>query len=239
MSETVRSRKTSSPRKGGGLRASMTELEFENGYWYTTELKQFADKIGVPSAGKLRKDELEKAIKYFIRTKEVKTFAKRATAKEGPRDVERGLRLDLPVVNYTSNRETKDFIEREAAKLEANFRRRSGTRYLLNRWREEQLANGRRITYRDLVQQAVALNKSQSGPLRLEHCRYINFISDFMAADKRASQSKAVAAWAELKQMNAPKTYAAWATAKKRNGPRNPSETGPNGRARTSARKKR
>jgi len=78
----------------------MTEVEFENGYWYTTDLKKFADKIGIPSAGKLRKDELEKAIRHFIRTKEVKSFAKRAMTKEGPRDIDKGLRLDLPVVHF-------------------------------------------------------------------------------------------------------------------------------------------
>ena len=142
----------------------MTEVQFENGYWYTTDLKEFADRIGIPSAGKLRKDELEKAIKHFIRTREAKCFARRAMSKDGPKDIEKGLRLDLPVVNYTSNRETKDFIEREAAKLAPNFKRKSGARYLLNRWREEQLANGHRITYRDLVKQAIELNKTKSGP---------------------------------------------------------------------------
>jgi len=91
--------------------------------------------------------------------------------KEGPRDIDKGLRLDLPVVHYTSNRETKDFIEREAAKLEPNFRRKPGTRYLLNRWREEQLSSGRRITYGDLVRQAIELNKTKKGPLRVEHGR--------------------------------------------------------------------
>jgi len=69
-----------------------------------------------------------------------------------------------------------------------------------------------------LVKQAIELNKTQNGPLRVEHGRYINFISDFMAAKKGASQSEAVAAWEELKKMDTPKTYAAWAKAKKRNG---------------------
>ena len=38
----------------------MTLTEFDNGYWYATELKEFAEAIGIPSATKLRKDELEK-----------------------------------------------------------------------------------------------------------------------------------------------------------------------------------
>src|SRR6185295_10168530 len=122
---------------------------------------------------------------------------------------------DLPVVNYTSNKETKDFIAREAGKLEPNFKRASGTRYLLNRWREEQLRKGNPITYGDLINQAIALNKSKHGPLRIEHGRYINFISDYMAKNKKGSREDAVKAWAELKAMDAPKTYESWAKARK------------------------
>jgi hypothetical protein len=47
--------------KRAGLTETMTEAEFENGYWYATELREFAAKIGIPSASKLRKDELERA----------------------------------------------------------------------------------------------------------------------------------------------------------------------------------
>ena len=46
----------------------MTITQFENGYWYATELKTFAEAIGIPSANKLRKDELEKAIISFLGT---------------------------------------------------------------------------------------------------------------------------------------------------------------------------
>jgi hypothetical protein len=119
-------------------------------------------------------------------------------------------------VNYTSTRETKDFIDREAAKLEPGFKPKPGTRYLLNRWREEQLSAGRRITYGDLVRQAIVLRRTKQGPLRLEHGRYINFMSDFMAQNPGASQSDAIRAWQEVKRMDAPKTYEAWAARTKR-----------------------
>ena len=61
----------------------MTETEFDNGYWYATELKAFAVDIGIPSAGRLRKDELEAAIKHLIRTGEVKEPARRPTPRTG------------------------------------------------------------------------------------------------------------------------------------------------------------
>ena len=51
----------------GKLLKSMTLTQFENGYWYQLELKAFAESIGIPSANKLRKDELEKAIVTFLK----------------------------------------------------------------------------------------------------------------------------------------------------------------------------
>jgi hypothetical protein len=198
------------------LAETMTQSEFDNGYWYAIELREFATKVGIPSANKLRKDELEKALKHFLRTGESKNFVKRGLLKPGTRDVDKGLRLDLRVVHYTSNRKTKDFIVREAAKLQPGFKRVSGTRYLLNRWREAQISRGRPITYGDLVRQAIRLNKTKRGPLRVEHGRYINFIADFMAANRKSSHEQAVRAWKEIKGMDAPKTYAAWSTARRR-----------------------
>jgi SAP domain-containing new25 len=48
------------------LSKSMTERQFDNGYWYAVEIKAFANEIGIPLASKLRKDELEKLIKHFF-----------------------------------------------------------------------------------------------------------------------------------------------------------------------------
>jgi hypothetical protein len=192
------------------LSAAMTLRAFDNGYWYAAELREFAVKMRIPLASKLRKDQLEAAIKRLLFAEGAKVAAVSVRPKQGPRDVDRGLRVDLPVVHYTSNKETKLFIEREAAKIQPGFKRASGTRYLLNRWREEQIAAGRRITYGDLVIQAIALNQNKRGPLRIEHGRYVNFISDYMADNKGASHDDAVRAWHEVKAMDAPKTYAAW-----------------------------
>jgi hypothetical protein len=198
-----RNDKAGAPSAKVALSASMTEAAFDRGYWYAVELREFAVKLGIPSASKLRKDP----IRQVLRTRE--TFFT-ALVRKGPRDVDRGLKLDLAVVHYTSNKETKQFIEREAAKIEPGFKRASGTCYLLNRWREEQIAAGSKIRYRDLVLQAIALNKSKSGPLQVQSGRYINFISDFMRDNKGASQADAVA-WHEVKAMDVPKTYAGWA----------------------------
>ena len=39
-----------------------------------------------------------------------------------------------------------------------------------------------------------------------------------MAAHRRASRREAIAAWEELKKMDAPKTYIAWVKAQNNNG---------------------
>ena len=107
----------------------MTLAQFDNGYWYAAELKDFAETIGIPSANKLRKDELETAIKHFLKTGKIKSPTERSLSTQGPKDVESGLSLDLPVVVYTNDKETKAFLDREAQKLAPGLKRKSGARY--------------------------------------------------------------------------------------------------------------
>jgi hypothetical protein len=95
----------------------MTVTQFDNGYWYATQLKEFAKGIGIPSANHLRKDELEQAIKLFLQTGKIESLTKRSLSTRGAKDVERGLSLDLPVVVYTNDKTTNDFLEKEAQKL--------------------------------------------------------------------------------------------------------------------------
>lgn len=189
----------------------MTIAQFQNGYWFATELKEFANQIGIPSANKLRKDELEKAIITFIKSGRIEVPTKRSLKKSGTRDVEKGLTLSLPVVNYTSNKVTKDFIVSEARKLVPNLKRKSGARYRLNRWREKQLTAGRRITYKDLVNEYVRLNQMEGSFAHIPHGRYVNFMSDFLSQETGATREQAIRAWKELKKMDMPKTYRDWA----------------------------
>ena len=188
----------------------MTVSQFQNGYWYTTELKQFAESIGIPSANKLRKDELEKAIEVFLKTGNIKQPTKRSLSKTGIRDVDKGLTLNLPVINYTSNDETKQFIEQQAGKLQPDLKRKSGARYRLNRWREEKLTNGIKITYEDLIKRYVELNQTEGSFARIPHPRYINFLAEFLANEENATREQGIRAWKQLKKMDSPKTYRAW-----------------------------
>jgi hypothetical protein len=195
----------------------MTLREFENGYWYLDDLRDFAIQIGIPEAKRLRKDEIERAIVTFLRTGAVNLPTKRALRKTGAKDLERGLSLNLRIEHYTSNRETKDFIIREARKVAPEVREKSGVWYRLNRWREEQITNGNRPTYGDLVRQYVALNRMERFD-KVPHGRYINFVAEFLAAGKSGTRSDAIAAWAELKTMDIPKDYASWVKARRKRG---------------------
>lgn len=188
----------------------MTLTQFDNGYWYATELKQFAKTIGIPAANKLRKDELERAIQGFLKTGKIKHATQRSLSPSGTKDVEQGLRLDLLVVVFVNDQATKEFLEIEAQRLAPSLKRKSGVRYRLNRWREEQLSQGVPLTYGDLVNEYVRLNQTQKPFAQIPHGRYINFVSDFLAGEKGATREQALKAWEKLKTLDIPKTYRSW-----------------------------
>jgi hypothetical protein len=201
------------------LSPTMTLREFENGYWYVNELKDFAYALGIPGAKKLRKDEIEQAVVTFLRTGTVALPTRRALRKKGMKDLERGLTPDLRIEHYTSNRKTKDFIRAQARKVASEIREKSGVWYRLNRWREEQITKRNHLTYGDLIQQYIALNGTERFE-KVPHVRYINFVAEFLATEKGATRADAVAAWAKLKTMDVPKNYASWvkARAKRKTG---------------------
>jgi SAP domain-containing new25 len=192
------------------LSKKMTLRQFDHGYWYATEIKRFAQSLGVPAAHRLRKDELEKAIRHFLTHGKVTSPTRRDPARSGIKDVDRGLRLERRVILYTNDRDTKAFLEREARRLDPTFKRRSGARYRLNRWREAQLTRGARITYRDLVREYVRLNRPETTYRRAPVDRYVYFLSDFMAANPGARMAAAIRAWKTVKRMNSPKNYRAF-----------------------------
>jgi hypothetical protein len=131
--------------------------------------------------------------------------------------VERGLSLELEVLRFTNDTETKSFLERESQKLVPGLKRKSGVRYRFNRWREEQLVKGVKLTYRDLVEKYVRLNQTKRFEQIPYDC-YINFLSDFLAAEG-VTREQAITAWRQLKSWDVPKNYRAW-----KHGRRNRSE---------------
>jgi hypothetical protein len=85
------------------LSPTMTLRDFENGYWYLVELKNFAQGIGVPAANRLRKDELERAIVRFLRTGDAVVPTQRSLRKTGREGRRARPQPELRIGNYTSN----------------------------------------------------------------------------------------------------------------------------------------
>ena len=196
------------------LSKRMSLQAFENGYWYATDLVAFAKTLGLPAAHRMRKNELESAISAYLTTGRLPNKISSKPLKKGVKDLDRGLTLDLVIANYTSNRQTKGFIIREAQRKNPTAKEKSGIWYRLNRWREAHVAK-RPVTYGDLVEQFIALSSVERFE-RIPHPRYINFLAEYHAAEKGASREDALAAWRKLKKMDVPKTYASWRAVSRR-----------------------
>ncbi len=123
----ARTQARNTKRAARTLSPKMTLREFENGYWYADQLKAFAVRIGIPAATKLRKDELEQAIVAWLRSGTAALSVTRARRRTGLKDVKRGLKLTRRIQNYTSDRETKDFIIEQAYRLAPDVRTEVGS----------------------------------------------------------------------------------------------------------------
>jgi hypothetical protein len=71
---------------------------------------------------------------------------------------------------------------------------------------------GVKLTYEDLIKEYVRLNQTKEPFAQIPHARYINLVSDFIAAEKGATRDQATRAWEELKTLDIPKTYRSWVT---------------------------
>lgn len=182
-----------------------TVSEFESGYWYALELKQFARDIGVPNSSKLRKDQLEEIIKNYIQFGDEAISIKKTITKKGKSDK---LSLNTYIQHYVSNKKTKSFIIAEALKLCPELPKKSGVWYWINRWREEQFEK-KKITYLNLVQYFVKLSTQEGRLPQIPSARFNNFITDFLSANE-GNKDEAKAAWEQLKSFKIPKTYEAW-----------------------------
>ena len=188
---------------------NLTEKEFDNAYWYASEIKAFARQLGIANCTKLRKDELEKLIKTFLKTGQVQNSNRKNLVKTGTKDLERGLTASLPILNYTSNKHTKNFIIAQAKKIAPQLTIKSGVWYRLNRWRDEQITNNKKITYGHLIKQFVKLNRMDKFE-KVAVVRYINFLSDFLANEKNATRQQAINEWKKLKTLDIEKDYKSW-----------------------------
>ena len=184
----------------------MTIKEFENKYWYMSELKALAKSLEIPFGLKIRKDQLEEMIIQFLETGTVnKKNSYRSKSRN--RDI---LNSHTYVENFSNKKETWEFIHSEMDKRIPGLQPKSGAKYWLNRWIENKLSHSEKITYNDVICEYIRLNKTEGKLPQIPSCKFNNFISDYLANEKNATREDALTAWNKLKDMKAKKDYITW-----------------------------
>ncbi|EMB42494.1 hypothetical protein E4N99_07995 [Treponema denticola] len=184
----------------------MTIKEFENKYWYMSELKALAKSLEIPFDSRTRKDQLEDMIIQFL---EIGTVNKKNSFRIKNRNIDI-LNNHSYVKNFRNKKETWEFINSEMDKRVSGLKPKSGAKYWLNRWIENKLSNGEKITYNDVVCEYIRLNKTEEKLPQIPSCKFNNFISDYLANEKNATRKDALEAWTMLKDMNVKKDYITW-----------------------------
>ena len=184
----------------------MTIQEFENKYWYISELKALAKSLKIPVDSKIRKDQLEKMIIQFLETGTVnKKNSYRSKSRN--RDI---LNKSSYVENFSNKKETWEFIHNEMDTRIPGLHPKSGAKYWLNRWIENKLSDGEEITYNDVICEYIRLNETEGKLPQIPSCKFNNFISDYLANEKNATREEALEAWNGLKAIKAKKDYITW-----------------------------
>lgn len=191
------------------MKINLTLEEFRKKYYYAKELKELAKQIGVKNVSRYRKDELEMIIEKYLISRTLPTV-KNNTKKKSTKDTDTPLTEERFIVNYTNNKITKEFLLSSAKKKNPDFKKKSGSSYWLNRWREEQIENGNKITYGELVDQYILLNSSSHQNKQIPSTKMNNFIQDYLENEQNTNRNNALAEWEKLKELPIEKTYLAW-----------------------------
>ena len=180
--------------------------EFNNGYFYVSDLRTFARELGI-TVGNFRKFELEELIREYLRTGKVPDRKPVSPRKTGTvRDV---LKEETVVTNYVGDRKTKAFLLELVHAEAPGLRNKSGQWYWLNDWRRKRQVARERFTYRDLAGHLRMLMQTRGRLPQILSARMNNFITDFRAdpANAGISRDEVLKAWNWLKAQPGPNTY--------------------------------
>lgn len=200
------------------LRADMSVAEFDNGYFYAAELKQFARELGV-TVGNRRKFELEDLIRERLSTGRVPT--RKPVLPRTAGQARDRLAPDMVVTNYVGDKTTKTFLLECVHADAPDARDKSGQWYWLNDWRRAKQEAGARFTYRDLANRLRELMQAEGRLPQIPSARMNNFVTDFRADPRNPaiSRDEVLETWEWLKQQPGPSTYAEY----RRRRPHHPS----------------
>jgi hypothetical protein len=177
----------------------MNLTEFRAYYRMKADLVRFAQQIELPTHG--YKPELVARIER--RLQGLRALKESAPEPSNtPRDSDKPLRRDTPVVRYMSDEKTRAFFE---AEIGPGFH----FTYRLNQYRLERST----LTYGDLVDEWIAeRNRRRSPAYKAELAqqgKYNRFIRDYFADELNRGKSlrDAAAAWNEIKTRKGDPTY--------------------------------
>lgn len=189
------------------LHKNMSIEEFENGYFYATELKVFAKELSI-EVGTLKKNELEIHIKARLFGNKGTPLPKSISNRKnkGSRDK---LSPEAYVINYVSDKNTKAFLKEYIFKRDPALKDKSGQWYWLNDWRKDQIRNKQKITYQELIDRLYELMTTKGRLPRIPSTRFNNFITDFLTDPDNAgaARKKAMKEWEKLKKLPIQKNY--------------------------------
>ncbi|HVT38878.1 MAG TPA: DUF6434 domain-containing protein [Gemmatimonadaceae bacterium] len=181
------------------LEAGMRIVDFSDYYWSKDELTRFARTLGLQTRGS--KPELSARIARALRGAP-DTTGPRPHQPRGPRDSDKRLTRNTPVVHYKSDDRTREFFKRVIGPA-FHFT------YQLNQYRLRHPG----LTYGDLVDEWIAEKDRRHcdgyrAPIA-EQGKYNRFIRDFYAdeANQDKSLSSAAAAWNAIKNRRGEPRY--------------------------------
>ena len=178
------------PRTRPELERGISLEEFSSYYWLKDDLIEFAKRLGLPTHG--YKPELSERIERRLGGLPDRSDKRRRSTT--PRDSDRPLTRDTPVIYFKSDAKTRDFFKSQIGP-EFHFT------YHVNQYR---LANTG-LTYGDLVDEWIAERDRRAtagykAPIAA-HGKYNRFVRDFFADPANAGRSlkEASAAWNAVK----------------------------------------
>jgi hypothetical protein len=181
------------------LHPKLSVQEFRSYYWMAADLVRFARQLGLRASGP--KPELSARIEQRLSglpdAREPAT-----TPAKPPRDSDRPLTRDTPVLHYKSDDKTRRFFEKQIGP-EFHFT------YHLNQYR---LARAN-LTYGNLIDEWLAeRRRRETGRYRApiaDHGRYNRFIRDFFADPQNQGKTlrEAAAAWNVIKNKRGDPLY--------------------------------
>ena len=171
------------------LKPGMSIRDFQIYYWMKADLIAFARLLGLGTHG--YKPELSARILRALRGQPER---EKKQSTKAPRDSDKPLHRDTPVLNYRSDKRTRQFFE---SQIGPSFH----FTYHVNQYR---LANDG-VTYGDLIDEWLAERERRRSkdytPKIVGHAEYNRFVRAYFAdsANKGKTMRHAAAAWNALK----------------------------------------